>query len=300
LFNNLYGVWANKDMELVISEELILKFERKENLFIASLFSYRLNSDSFTLEPKAIAVFDNTNKTMGMKYCDHTNYKIESFGEDLLYKIDFEKRIYKVKDSGATLVLQNVEEEFLTYSSDSGLLSISGFQAGNVSLEKIEELGEINLDSLVYADKNNIGRCLKDWNLGTRYFLSKENDSFSASIRTNKHSYIFRFNPSLENHMVYCRAARMSSTNSGSVFSQNIRMMKNKREFTAYMAEDNLQMAGSELVIDNSQFLKNQCTFSKEGPIYWSLKEFSKDRIVLNGCGGDEYMHTRPESESEK
>ena len=35
MVKEIWGVWANKDIELVIAEDIILKFERKQNLLSA-------------------------------------------------------------------------------------------------------------------------------------------------------------------------------------------------------------------------------------------------------------------------
>lgn len=267
MFNKLYGVWAGRDMELVITEELILIFERKDHLIIASLFKQTQQNNLEYFQPKAIAIFDRETSRVGLKYYDHISQKEEIFGVDLFRSISLES------------------------------MKLSTLNEMIESLTKIESIPKDRLGEYPIAENNNIGDCLRAWTLGVSFYENEETPSFSASIKTNKHSYTFSFNANANNPMVYCRAARLSSNNNGSVFSQNIRMMKNSREFTAYMAEDNLKMAGLELMIDDSQFQNNMCTFSEAGPIYWSLKEFTKDRIVLNGCGGDEYVHTRPEIE---
>jgi len=161
-------------------------------------------------------------------------------------------------------------------------------------LTKIESVSNDQPGEYPKADKHNIGTCLCGWNLGTSFYESKSDSSFSASIRTNSHSYILSYNSSLDKPMIYCRAARISSNNHGSVFSQNIRLMYNKRGLTAFMAKDNLRMAASELIIDVSRFQQQVCFVEEDGTRYWSLKEFDEDKIVLNGCGGDEYVYNRP------
>ena len=264
MYRNYPGIWANKDVELLISEEIILKFVRNDQLIIASLFKKISHNKNGYFQPKAVAIFDGETKRVGMKYDDHISKKEKQIGADL-------------SDSISLDVLDSISLNELVES-----------------LTKIETISKNQPEEFPKAAENSIGDCLREWNLGVSFYKSENDSSFTASIRTSDHSYIFSYKASLDKPMIYCRAARIKSNNNGSAFSQNIRLMKNERGFTAFMAEDNLQMAGSELIIDDSRFKHNECSIDLDGTRYWSLKEFTADRIVLNGCGGDEYVYNRP------
>lgn len=103
--------------------------------------------------------------------------------------------------------------------------------------------------------------------------------------------FVYMINPS----MVYIRAAATRNNNNGTLFFQNIRMMKNQNtgEYTLSIVPHNLDIARNDLEIDNSKFSPDKCTFNPDGGIYWSLISFSPDLILLNGCG-ETYQVERP------
>jgi hypothetical protein len=122
----------------------------------------------------------------------------------------------------------------------------------------------------------------------------------TIEIFTNRHSYVFTFNRRGDDIMVYCRAARIRSNNNGTVFDQNIRLMMNRGNFTAFMEPDNFAVSGQDIVIQDSLFTPNACYYGKAGTgIYWSVKSFNDTLITLNGCGQD-YLYTRPHPDSQR
>lgn len=92
--------------------------------------------------------------------------------------------------------------------------------------------------------------------------------------------------------MIYIRAAATANNNNGTLFFQNIRMMRNDNtgEITSYIEPDNYNIAANNLNIDNSKFNPDACVFSPDGGIYWSFISFTPDQIQLNGCGETYYI----------
>lgn len=138
-------------------------------------------------------------------------------------------------------------------------------------------------------DKSDVGKCLQEWRLGVKFVL-QDGDPF-CEINTNRHLFIYMINPS----MVYIRAAATKNNDEGTLFFQNIRMMKNQNtgEYTMSIMPDNYDFAKNDLEIDNSKFSPKACYFSEDGGIYWSLISFTLDLILLNGCG-ETYQVARP------
>lgn len=136
----------------------------------------------------------------------------------------------------------------------------------------------------------DIGKCLQQWRLGVRYDV--QDDMPYCEINTNRHMFIYMHNP----NMVYIRAAATRNNNAGTLFFQNIRMMKNQNtgEYTMAIEPNNFSLALNDLEIDNSKFNPNSCTFSPDGGIYWSVISYTPDQILLNGCG-ETYHFERPE-----
>lgn len=135
----------------------------------------------------------------------------------------------------------------------------------------------------------DVGKCLQEWRLGTKYGI--QNNMPYCEINTNRHMFVYLVNPA----MVYIRAAATRNNNGGTLFFQNIRMMKNRNtgEFTMNIVPQNFNTAKNDLEIDLSKFNPKACTFSPDGGIYWSLISFAPDQILLNGCG-ETYQVSRP------
>lgn len=133
---------------------------------------------------------------------------------------------------------------------------------------------------------SDIGRCLQEWRLGAKF--GKDGDICMCEINTNRHMFVYLIN----SQMTYIRAAATANNNYGTLFFQNIRMMRNNNrgEMTSYMEPDNYAVASGDLQIDNSLFNPDACSFTKDGGIYWSLVSFTAEQIQINGCGEPYYI----------
>lgn len=154
------------------------------------------------------------------------------------------------------------------------------------SLYLIENINIVNPYPQFEANASNIASCLQQWQLGTRLMLDE--NFCQVMIDTNNNSFMYMVSP----QMIYIRAASLRHTNKGSVFLQNIRMMRNMNtgEYTHYSADDNYAILKNLPAIDVSKFNPNACTFAEEG-IYWSFISSEPQRIILNGCG-EEYIYS--------
>ncbi len=161
-------------------------------------------------------------------------------------------------------------------------------------LKKVEEIQIVAPYEMMECKyKLDVGKCLQQWRLGVKYNV--DGDMPYCEINTNRHMFIYMHNP----NMVYIRAAATRNNNAGTLFFQNIRMMKNQNtgEYTMAIEPDNFRVANDDLEIDNSKFNPDACTFSQDGGIYWSLISYTPDQILLNGCG-ETYNFDRPEIDS--
>lgn len=157
-------------------------------------------------------------------------------------------------------------------------------------LNKVEDIRTVKpYDMPQCKSKLDVGRCLQQWRLGSGYGIS--GDMIYCEINTNRHMFVYMVNQS----MVYIRAAAARNNNHGTLFFQNIRMMKNHNtgEYTMYIEPNNLKRSLDDLEIDNTKFQPNSCTFNPDGGIYWSLISFEPNTILINGCG-ETYKVERP------
>jgi len=150
----------------------------------------------------------------------------------------------------------------------------------------VEDINVVKPYKQFVAASVNIADCLQQWQLGTRV-IKLDRNNCHVMIDTNNNSFMYMISP----QMSYIRAASLRHTNKGSVFLQNIRMMKNMNigEYTHYSAPDNYALLKNLPQIDASKFVPSTCTFSNEG-IYWSFVSCEPQRIILNGCG-EEYIY---------
>lgn len=137
--------------------------------------------------------------------------------------------------------------------------------------------------------ENNIGECLKCWNMGCNeeiISINSKNTFIGVTINTEKHMYIFEILPT----SIYCRAARYRTCNKGVIFNQNFRQSSYPE---TYMIEDNYGVL-VPLLVDENLFNSNTCAWNSRS-VYWSVSSFTEDQIVLNGCQGDIYKWNKPD-----
>ena len=294
--DDFYGVWANADCELVKTSLYEIFFERADNKITASIRLLSQNKNQLFINTRGIAQFDTLTKGVIIKAKDLL------YGDNIAIDYDFNNAfeldtmtctIQKYPEMLAISDHGEVVEELSRVERRLRILSpTNNWQ----NLNLIEKL-EVTLPyEEIKAAKNNLGVCLHQWQLGTSFMVDSSGVVRTIEIGTNKHSYAYTFSKQGDDLMVYCRAARIRSDNDGTVFAQNIRLMSNLREFTAFMYPNDEAISSQDLVIADSLFNPKECVFAPEA-IYWSVKSFNDTTIVLNGCGQD-YTYERPHVDS--
>lgn len=239
------GIWTGYDCEVVRTERYCIVFAKEKDNVISKCYSFEQRN--------------------GQIYCD------------FIGKIKFSDSLIISKELNYNLD-STISQDEIGINTEKGL---SVLVNGKVrTLTKIENLEIIEPYKMPYAKESNIGKCLQEWQLGTRFLENAEKGTVKLTIETNRHSYVF----SVMSTNIYCRAARIRSNNNGTLFAQNVRQWHDQKNHTTYFIEKNDSISSSDLTIDNSLFKPDACVFDKAG-IYWSLTDFSKRKIKLNGCG---------------
>lgn len=155
--------------------------------------------------------------------------------------------------------------------------------------ETIETCEAYNMT--VATDSNDIADRLTEWRLGATVGFDKTTKEIVAEVNTPKNMFIYH----ILNGMYYLRAARIENVNEGTLFYQNIRLMKNPntQERTVYFSKNNQSEVLGELEINMDGFKPETCYFDPNGGIYWSYTSHTPDQIILNGCAGDTYYINR-------
>lgn len=161
---------------------------------------------------------------------------------------------------------------------------------GGDTLKKVESIEVVQpYDMPQAATKLDIGRCLQEWQLGT--VVNTSGNSVQVMVGTNRNSFMYN----VGGGMVYLRAAAMLQCSEGSLFIQNIRMMKNPNtgERSNIFFYDSHEFLTNLPAIDISKFDPTRCVFAGDMFIYWSYLSHTPDEIKLNGCG-ETYTFSRP------
>lgn len=175
--------------------------------------------------------------------------------------------------------------DYRIHATPDGALCI-----GNDTLKKVESIDITQpYDMPQAATKLDIGRCLQEWQLGT--VIETSGKDVLVMVGTNRNSFMYN----VGGGMVYLRAAAMLQCNEGSLFIQNIRMMKNPNtgERSNIFFYDSHEFLTNLPAIDISKFDPTRCVFAGDMFIYWSYLSHTPDEIKLNGCG-ETYTFQRP------
>ena len=175
--------------------------------------------------------------------------------------------------------------DYRIHATPDGALCIGGD-----TLKKVESIDITQpYDMPQAATKLDIGRCLQEWQLGT--VIETSGKDVLVMVGTNRNSFMYN----IGGGMVYLRAAAMLQCNEGSLFIQNIRMMKNPNtgERSNIFFYDSHEFLTNLPAIDISKFDPTRCVFAGDMFIYWSYLSHTPDEIKLNGCG-ETYTFQRP------
>ena len=188
-----------------------------------------------------------------------------------------------------TVLIGEARECSLKFGPE-GTLDVDGER-----MTKVESVYLVKPYDMPYATgRDRVGRCLHEWQLGVQ--VNNDGEGYvEAMVGTNLNSFMF----ALTDRMIYLRAAALLHCDDGSLFIQNIRMMKNLNtgEFSNHHMGNNLAFLTRLPPIDRSKFSPDRCVFAENSEIYWSYLSHTPEEIKLNGCGAT-YTYQRPGRES--
>lgn len=142
-----------------------------------------------------------------------------------------------------------------------------------------------------------IPKCLTLWRMADSY--RSEADWFNFYLCTGKTEYIFSVRPQDTN--IYCGASYNIVFDIG-VFSGGqyfrIRNYKdNSEKYCRFSCDFSYEAKNIEIPTEQCELGK--CTLTDKG-LAWTLKRYTDDEIVLQGCGSDEYTYRRHDRRDEQ
>lgn len=145
------------------------------------------------------------------------------------------------------------------------------------------------------SDKG-IEYCLKQWRMGA--FYDPLPDGMRFQMVTNKVEYVFMIQNNDCN--IYCGASVNVPYDKGMFGSGQYFRIRNYQDNSKPFCRFECDLGNGISVPKVSEYVceSGKCTVTRDG-LYWPVKRYGDDEIVLEGCGGDEYVYTRKRRRSE-
>ncbi len=284
LTDHYYGVWANQDCQLVRTGKFSLLFQRYDNKIACVLQRLTIWEDSLNLNTRGIAIFDTSTHSCLIEAKDLYA------GEDIIINTDQDRQTKLttftytcINGQDSILIGYNEKPVEIIRKSDNSLRTLTPNGTWQ-EMQKIENIELVEPYNMRVADSASVATCLQEWSLGTGRQRAPGGYIVGIPINTNRHSFAFVFTAWNDNFTVYCRAARIHSSDKGTVFSPNIRLIRAPELFEIFMAPDLLAEARQDLEIVPTLFNPAEPTVTPLGE-YWSLKAIEDSVITLNGIG---------------
>lgn len=142
--------------------------------------------------------------------------------------------------------------------------------------------------------ETGIRQCLEEWRKGVTVSVSP--DTFCVNICTGRMEYIYSIKKEDDN--VYCGCSYNIPFELGlRSYGQFFRLRNyqdNSQDFCACHADFACQMPQEIYGMDDTD-TEAKCFWN-----IWFVKRYQEDEIVLDGCGGEEYVHRRDDCKYER
>lgn len=135
-----------------------------------------------------------------------------------------------------------------------------------------------------------IRQCLAEWRRGTEFSAAPEH--FRIQLCTSKTEYVFIINK--QDADIYCGCSynlpfELGLKSYGQFF--RLRNYKDNTEgYCSFHYDFDYQMPGEELSLHFEDIKIGQAENDSRGFMYWFVKRYGEEEIVLAGCGSDEYV----------
>jgi hypothetical protein len=140
------------------------------------------------------------------------------------------------------------------------------------------------------VSENGIAYCLKNWKLGNQ--LNVFEDAINFTMNTNKFEYVMMIRKTNED--IYCGASITVPFDYGLFGGQQYFRIRNHADNTQSWCSFHCHLGNDILLPDfqNIDCSDGKCVVTNHG-IYWGVKKYTDDEIILQGCGDDEYFYYR-------
>lgn len=226
----------------------------------------------------------------------------DALGARLYFGAGDEKRLVGVaerrkKEKKTVYAFENSADQVIT-NDPTGVRTAIGERLPQErdGMELIDRICPSAPYALPTVAQAGIEECLYRWRLGVSSYVGA--DRIVLTMITGKIEYVFSITP--QNTDIYCGASVIIPRPDGMYRqAQYFRLRNlgdNSAPFCGFYAE--LGQSADWRHAPEIHCENGDCTTTEDG-IYWPVKRFSDDEIVLAGCGGDEYVYLRTAEKTE-
>lgn len=234
--------------------------------------------------------------------CLYCNEDKSLIGAELYNGVEDKKTLAAVcrrdmKEKKTVYAYETIDDKKLTNDFE-GVCKLLGkpFEYNVSELEKIDTIEITEPYSMPAVSEEGIANCLKQWRMGSVY--RPIYDGMLFQMVTNKIEYVFSIQNSECN--IYCGASVNIPYDEGMFGGGQYFRIRNYADNSAPYCrfECRLGMPIDQKEVKKIQCESGKCTTTPDG-LYWPLKRYDDNEIVLSGCGGDEYIYNRDQIKSE-
>ena len=222
-------------------------------------------------------------------YLIDDNYGVKLYKDNKLIAIVERKTVDRIKAKYAFI---NDKENCVCNDIEFSKLLVSNNEYVDVDLS-----GMFLKDTIVMDEEKKenpkvsnkgITECLKTWTLGIYYQVTESRLFFE--MQTTSLSYVII----IENDNIYCGISLNIPFEKGLFGGGQYFRIRDYNDNSAPFCWWICNLGGKikKVNFDKDVNVDGQCIISNEG-IYWLLKSYTDDEIILQGCNGDEYRYYR-------
>lgn len=259
------GVYRTGKSEIVETEKLALEYYCNEDKSVMGAKVYEGNGDMKTL----VAV------------CERRLAEKKTF-----YAYCYED------ENGTEAIIGNSEEY-------KGILGDAFERKQLDKMECMERFYVNHGDAKIHTVKEvGLRQCLEEWRKGVDAYASE--DYFYINVCTGKTEYVYQIKT--ENDNIYCGISynipfELGLRSYGQFFRLR-NMGDNSEPFCRFHCNFSYRMPEEEEGADYVELGSN--TNGRCGYLCWFVKRYKNEEIVLEGCGGEEYIFRRNDEKMER
>lgn len=234
--------------------------------------------------------------------CFYCNSEKSVIGAELYHGVDDSKKLVAicerfVDDKLTVYAYQKMDDVIATNDYDGVCKRIgSAFEYRIDKMKKIDSIKIVEPYEMATVNEKGIGFCLKQWRMGTSYY--SHSNGFTFQMVTNKLEYVFSIQN--DNCNIYCGASVNVPDDNGMFGGGQYFRFRNFDDNSASFCRFVCNL-GKDITVPSIPELtceSGACIVTNKG-LYWPVKRFTNDEIVLHGCDGDEYVYSRNNPKSE-